>query len=476
MHRMHTHAACNAIPLRSPPYLLQFCGWAVTWRQRCSTCTPRASCTATSSPLTSCWMVGLAGGVGALGCCFALPSGWVHDMPCRVAVSPCHVGACAMHAHALHASGATPVFHLCVQRTDGCGWAGWASRGGLRWCSASWPRCPTGCAKCSRWAGARVPLRGRLLHVAGGMSRHDMCATGRTWHVMSWHGMIWEPLAAHCHDMAWHGTPAYDFLLSCHTMQCHEASIPCHCRYTAPAMPCHDHEVWHRDGLAWRHGMACRGRRHQCNAPPRLMGISLLLPLPLLTCRARPSISPPRPCAHPACTPQVPMPAEAAAHAETRARHAPPLFLHAMHRMRLVLSPSILLRPQWLQLLTCGRWAASCMSVPAGGRRLRHPAPSSSTRSFWKRTRSCLQVRGEGPEGAKPVGTPSLLPAAADTVCQASHAMSDARCPSCRCSVRRLQPRAGGPDCSFTGQGPHHPLHVRSMGPSARMKCQPCTA
>lgn len=192
-----------------------------------------------------------------------------------------------------------------------------------------------------------------------------------------------------CHDMA-----RLRATFSCRAKPCHAMRHLSYATVGKLILSCH--------AMIMRFRMpTCHGRRHQCNALPRLMGISLLRPLPLLTCRARPSTSPPRPCTHLACTPQVPMPVcVAAVHVPLRAWHAPHLFLHATHRMRLVLSPSMLRRPQWLQLLTCGRWAASCMSVPAGGRRLRHPAPSSSTRSFWNHTRSCLRVRGEGPEGA----------------------------------------------------------------------------
>lgn len=172
MHQKHTHAACKAFPLRSPPNLLQCCGWAATWRQRCSTCTPRASCTATSNPPTYFWMASLAGGRGTPGCCFALSGCCGLAMSCRVTACAMHVSdpACS-HPACIRRTALAFVFHLSVQRTDGYGWAGWASRGGLRWCSASWPRCPTGCARCSRWAGAR-PLRGRLLYVACSMSRH----------------------------------------------------------------------------------------------------------------------------------------------------------------------------------------------------------------------------------------------------------------------------------------------------------------
>ena len=95
-----------------------------------------------------------------------------------------HAAACATcHASAitrLPCRDAAP-----VQRMGGCGWAGWASRGGLRWCSANWPPCPTACARCSRQGGGQGPravdtgvLFCKLGMAGHGTSCHGVCQRG----------------------------------------------------------------------------------------------------------------------------------------------------------------------------------------------------------------------------------------------------------------------------------------------------------
>lgn len=58
---------------------------------------------------------------------------------------------CAWRACFAAALPAIQALPSTLQRTGGFGWAAWAFRGGLKWCSASWPHCPMGCEKCSRW-------------------------------------------------------------------------------------------------------------------------------------------------------------------------------------------------------------------------------------------------------------------------------------------------------------------------------------
>lgn len=78
------------------------------------------------------------------------PTGTGHAMCSRLSLLAACLGGCPTCLHPPAPAAHVPL-PLC-QRAGACGWAGWASRGALRWCSASWPPCPMACGRCSRRA------------------------------------------------------------------------------------------------------------------------------------------------------------------------------------------------------------------------------------------------------------------------------------------------------------------------------------